>query len=204
MEWFETEVAQLERTVRSNRIPRSPAVFYGSSSIRMWGTVSRDLASDRIVNLGFGGSTLSACIYFFDRLVLPVQPASLVLYAGDNDLGDGCSAAQVVALFEQFQLMLDRCSRQIPFGFLGVKPSPSRFEILDRICQANAQIAERLARRAGPSCFIDTVAPMLQPNGRPRAELFLEDGLHLSPAGYRVWTGLLWPYRKQLLIEPTS
>ncbi len=38
-----------------------------------------------------------ACDYFFDRLVVPVHPRSLLLYAGDNDLGDGRSVEEVLA-----------------------------------------------------------------------------------------------------------
>lgn len=63
--------------------------FYGSSSIRLWATLASDFPGLSVVNLGFGGATLAACVYFFERLVLPCSPASLVLYAGDNDLGDG-------------------------------------------------------------------------------------------------------------------
>ena len=34
---------------------------------------------------------------------------------------------------------------------------------------------------------------------KPRRELFVEDGLHLSPDGYRLWTTLVRPF---LLPEP--
>jgi len=34
---------------------------------------------------------------------------------------------------------------------------------------------------------------MLGPNGKPRKELFIEDGLHLSPAGYEIWKDVIAP-----------
>ena len=47
-------------------------------------------------NQAFGGSTLEACAWFFERLVVPCYPRALVCYAGDNDLGDGRTPDQVL------------------------------------------------------------------------------------------------------------
>lgn len=204
MDWYESEVAQLESAAKAGKIRPSLTVFYGSSSIRMWDTLSHDLASDRVLNRGFGGSTLAACVHFFERLVIPVRPASLVLYAGDNDLGDGRTVDQVVASFEQFQAKVGQSLGSIPFAFLAIKPSPARASILGRIVEANNRIANFIHRRGSGTLFVDTLAAMLTPDGKPDPRFFLDDGLHLSPSGYRLWAELLHPYRKQLLIEPTS
>src|SRR5438067_1786460 len=98
MQWYEDEVRALERS-RALRVDSGPPpVVYGSSSMRLWETLSEDVDS-RVLNLGFGGSTLEACDYFFERLVPPVRPRSLLLYAGDNDLGDGRSVEQILRWF---------------------------------------------------------------------------------------------------------
>jgi hypothetical protein len=47
-----------------------------------------------VLNQAFGGSTLEACDHFFARQVLPVRPRSLLVYAGDNDLGQNSRAPQ--------------------------------------------------------------------------------------------------------------
>jgi lysophospholipase L1-like esterase len=203
MQWYEAEVAQLERAARSAAALECPAVFYGSSSVRMWDTLADDLESDCVLNRAFGGSTLAACVHFFERLIPPVRPCSLILYAGDNDLGDGQSVQQVVTSFDQFLQKVERYLGAIPLCVMAIKPSPARFTILDRIRQANSAFQCRLNSRRG-SLFIDTVAPMLTPAGVPNAEYFLEDGLHLSREGYRLWADLLRPHRKQLLIKPKS
>ena len=91
MNWYESEVRELESALKQERLPEKPAAFYGSSSIRMWPHLAKDLRDCRAVNVGFGGSTLAACVHFFPRLVPPIQPGSVVVYAGDNDLGDGQS-----------------------------------------------------------------------------------------------------------------
>ena len=39
--------------------------------------------------------------------------------------------------------------------------------------------------------FVDVAPPMLGPDGQPRPELFVDDGLHMTPAGYEIWNGLV-------------
>jgi lysophospholipase L1-like esterase len=199
MEWYEADIRELEERVKDINFA-CPAVFYGSSSIRMWDTLAEDLAIPSAVNAGFGGSTLEACVYFFDRLIPPLEPASLVVYAGDNDLGDDKSPEQVLTSFRALTVMVERKLGPIPFGFISIKASPARFGIVDRIRRANALIQAEIENL--PSVYwIDVFAAMLDESGKPRAELFLEDGLHLSRAGYRVWAEQLTPYRNRIVIE---
>ena len=35
---------------------------------------------------------------------------------------------------------------------------------------------------------------MIGKDGKPRPELFVDDGLHLNAAGYKLWTSLVLPY----------
>ncbi|MEJ7609376.1 MAG: SGNH/GDSL hydrolase family protein [Bryobacteraceae bacterium] len=178
-------------------------VFYGSSSIRLWDTIAADLESPGIVNRGFGGSTLEACGHFFERLVAPLRPRSLIVYAGDNDLGDGRSAEQVSGYFQELFTKVDLHLGPIPFGFISIKPSPARFGIIGSIARANAEVRARMASRPN-SYYIDVFEPMLDRHRRPRVDLFLADGLHLSRAGYLIWTEQLLPFRKRLFIEQQS
>lgn len=82
MQWYEAEVRALERARTGGAIGDRPPVFYGSSSIGLWDTLAEDVGPG-ILNPAFGGSTLEACDHFFARLVAPVNPRSLLLYAGD-------------------------------------------------------------------------------------------------------------------------
>jgi lysophospholipase L1-like esterase len=80
---------------------------------------------------------------------------------------------------------------------LSIKPSPSRRHLCEPIRQANALARQELAGRPG-SVFIDLFDAMLGPDGRPRTELYLEDGLHLSLAGYQLWRAILARYQQHL------
>ena len=42
--------------------------------------------------------------------------------------------------------------------------------------------------------YVDLATPMLGDDGRPRPELFISDGLHMTAQGYDVWTGPLMEY----------
>lgn len=195
MQWYEAEVSELVARLAAKRVVR-PAVVYGSSSITLWATIAEDLKDERIVNAGFGGSTLEACAHFFEQIVRPLEPAALLVYAGDNDLGDGRSAEHVLASFRQVVAKVDRYCGPIPFGFLSIKPSPSRSAILDRIRRTNELIRTEIENR--PQGFYVPLFDAMLHDGKPRPELFLDDGLHLGPPGYALWTGLLEPYRSRI------
>jgi lysophospholipase L1-like esterase len=195
MEWYEAEVRELIARLAAEPVP-DPAVLYGSSSIRLWTTMAHDLRSESVVNAGFGGSTLEACAFFFERIVPPVKPAALLVYAGDNDLGDGRSPDQVLESFRRLAAKVNRGCGLIPFGFMSIKPSPARGNILDLIRRANDLVRTEIERY--PHAFYIPLYDAMLRDGKPRPELFLDDGLHLGSAGYKLWTQILEPFRDQI------
>jgi lysophospholipase L1-like esterase len=199
MQWYEAEVRALERDVTGRVNGNRPPVFYGSSSIRLWTTLAEDL-DPHIVNLGFGGSTLEACDHFFERLVPPVKPRSLLVYAGDNDLGDGRPVDHVVNSFRRLATRVEKLLGPIPFGYVSIKPSPARFGIIDRIRLVNDRIRDEISALEG-GYFVDVFPAMLDTTARPRVELFADDGLHLSRAGYELWTRHLAAHRNRICID---
>ena len=158
--------------------------------------MAKDLKNDCAVNAGFGGSTLEACAFFFERIIPPVKPTALMVYAGDNDLGDGRSPAHLLRSFRQLAAQVASDCGSIPFGFMSIKPSPARGSILDLIRRSNELIRTEIER--SPHGFYVPLYDAMLRDGRPRPELFLDDGLHLGPAGYELWTQLLEPYRDQI------
>jgi lysophospholipase L1-like esterase len=190
MIWYEEEVHQLEKRVRSSVEIANRTVFYGSSSIRMWKTLDHDFPEKQVLNIGFGGSTLAACGWFFERLVVPTQPRSIVFYAGDNDLGDGRHAEEVYLFFCALTTKMQQFMPEVPFTFVAIKPSPARWNIIDRIRLANQLIQQKIEAMPGYH-FVDVFTPMLDGRGHPRWELFESDGLHLSHKGYALWQQVL-------------
>jgi lysophospholipase L1-like esterase len=116
----------------------------------------------------------------------------VVLYAGDNDLASGKSPTQVLQDYRDF---VERVRQKLPktrILFLAIKPSLKRWNLVDRIREAN-QLVRAEAERDERQEYVDIFAPMLGEDGKPRPELFVEDGLHLSPQGYQLWVQVLRP-----------
>lgn len=193
MTWYEDEVHKLETTLLTSAPAPNRVAFYGSSSIRLWTTLAQDFPTINTVNLGFGGSTLAACAWFFDRLVVPAKPRSIVFYAGDNDLGDGRHPEEVYLFFCAFSEKMRNYLPGVPLTLLSIKISPARWPIAAQIRSTNKLLAQAIDRIPN-SQVIDTTSPLLDANGRPRRELFEADGLHLSPRGYQLWRETLRPH----------
>jgi lysophospholipase L1-like esterase len=190
MTWYEDEIHQLETKYSLRSIGTHPVVFYGSSSIRLWTTLAVDFPDVNLLNLGFGGSTLAACAWFFERVVVPASPRSILFYAGDNDLGDGRQPEEVYLFFCAFAEKMQQYLPGTSLSFLSIKVSPARWSIASAIKRTNELIAGEISKR--PDCqYIDMTSCLLDSAGEPRREFFEVDGLHLNPVGYRAWQQVL-------------
>jgi lysophospholipase L1-like esterase len=190
MYWYEEEVQRVEKEMA--KLDYSPGmVFYGSSSIRMWDSLYEDFRLYKPVNLGFGGSTLEACVHFFQRILKPYHPQQLVVYAGDNDLGDGKNPDEVFTYFKKLCKLTIAVFKNTPVFYISIKPSIARWEINDQIKETNTLIENAIRNRYHQVKFIDIYSSMINEDGTPRQELYLEDGLHLSPQGYALWKQVL-------------
>jgi lysophospholipase L1-like esterase len=61
--------------------------------------------------------------------------------------------------------------------------------------EANKKIAKFMKKQKN-SKFIDITNAMNDSNGNIRKELFVEDMLHMTPEGYKLWTSVMNPYMK--------
>jgi len=175
--------------------PKGEIVFVGSSTIRRWDTAVYfpDL---KIINRGIDGTELSDAVKYVDRLVLRYEPRLVVVYAGDNDIGSGKISEQVAVDFERLVRAIHAKLPQTRILYIGIKPSLLRWMQIDRMRLAN-QVIRSLCERDDRLAFLDFDNLMLGWDEKPRKELFVEDGLHLSPIGYQLWTAVLRHYLTQ-------
>ncbi|KAF1711154.1 hypothetical protein CSC70_04320 [Pseudoxanthomonas kalamensis DSM 18571] len=166
--------------------PRGGILFVGSSSIRMWKSLAQDFPGLAVVNRGFGGSEIRDSTWYADRIVVPYAPRQIVLYAGDNDINSGRSPEQLLADFRAFVTRVRRDLPDVAIAYISCKPSLARAEQLATQRQANALIAAEIAGMRN-AAFVDVFTPMLDAQGQPRPELFIEDGLHMNATGYALW-----------------
>ena len=193
MQWYENEVQRLEKEKESQKY-EPKMIFYGSSSIRLWETLDHDFAAYQPGNLGFGGSTLAACVWFFDRLFASYRPESIIVYAGDNDLGDGRHPEEVFIFFRQLVASTRQRFGNIPLAFISIKPSISRWNIVDSIRYTNKIIEEEIKKEGNNLHFINVYNKMTDNAGYPKREFLDPDGLHINEKGYALWKEILLPY----------
>jgi lysophospholipase L1-like esterase len=145
-----------------------------------------------VVQRGFGGSEISDVVHYAPRIVLPYKPRLIVFYAGDNDLNAGESPESVLRDFQAFADLVWRSLPETRIAFVSIKPSGSRWALVDKMRAANEMIR---AYAAGDSrlSYVDVFTPMLGADGKPREELFVADRLHLNDQGYALWRQILLP-----------
>lgn len=186
MYWYDSEINRLTH-IKSSLKYEPKTYFYGSSSFTQWHSLYEDFKDRQPINLGFGGSTLAACTWFFDRVFSGHHPESILIYAGDNDLGDNRHPEEVFIFFQQLVAQIRAKYGDIPLTFLSIKPSLSRWHIIDRIKFTNKIIEDEIYRLGGNLHYINIYEKMIAANGFPKREYFELDGLHLSRKGYKVW-----------------
>jgi lysophospholipase L1-like esterase len=167
-----------------------PYLFVGSSSIRFWRSLETDMAPYPVINRGFGGSRISDVDFYFDRVVTPYRPRAFFFYAGENDLWAGEGADAVVADFQRFLDLKTEKLGDTPVYFISLKPSKLRFSQLALQAEVNSRI-KALGDQRSDLRYVDVVPPMLD-QGAPK-DIFIGDGLHMTPDGYGLWTGVVRP-----------
>jgi lysophospholipase L1-like esterase len=191
---WEKDIAAFEKQDRDNPPPKNAVVFVGSSSIRMW-NLPRSFPDTEVINRGFGGSQLADAAHFAPRIVVKYEPRLVVLYAGDNDIAAGKGPERVAADFRDFVGAVRKGLPKARILFLSIKPSPRRWALREKAAKANALIEEQCKQDEG-LLYLDVATPLLGKDGRPRPELFREDGLHLNARGYELWAAVLRPHLK--------
>jgi lysophospholipase L1-like esterase len=189
---WEPDIAQFEAQDRASPPRPGSIVFVGSSSIKMWTTLDRDFPGVPVLNRGFGGSEAGDVAQFAERIVVPYKPPVVVFYAGDNDLAAGKTPAQVLTAFQSFVATMHRDLPATRIVFVSIKPSIARWSIVDKMRAAN-QLVRNYVRTDDRLSYVDVFTPMLDASGQPRRELYIEDGLHMTPAGYAIWRDLIGP-----------
>jgi len=189
---FEPEILAFETSDRASPVAPAGILFVGSSSIRFWRSLATDFPGLPVLNRGFGGSTMPEVNHYISRIVLPYRPREIVLYAGDNDLAAGRTPAQVAADYRDFVRTVRAALPTTRIVYLSVKPSPSRWALADKMRETN-RLVRAITATDSLQSFVDVFTPMLGADGRPRAELFIGDSLHMTPRGYAVWRETVAP-----------
>jgi lysophospholipase L1-like esterase len=80
----------------------------------------------------------------------------------------------------------------VPIAFSSLTPGPGRREEFDPRKETNGVIKNYIASQPG-LLFIDLWDAMLTPDGKPRQDLWVADGVHPNHAGYLLRVKIMRP-----------
>ncbi len=189
---WETEIVSLEKLDATQSHRSGEILLIGSSSIRLWKNIDVDMAPYPVIRRGYGGAKYSDLAVFCERLVHPHHYRALVVFVANDISGDpdDHTPEQVERWIRHIIDVSQRHQPEAPVLLIEVTPTNKRLEHWPRIRELNARIRE-IALSTPMVFFVNTAEHFLDPAGKPRAEYFVEDKLHLNDAGYGVWSDLI-------------
>lgn len=194
---FWQDIQDFKKADQENTPPKDAILLIGSSSFTKWTDVARYFPDKTIINRGFGGSRLTDLNFYAGDLLNPYQPKQIIIYCGENDFADNprLKAKEVVKRFKTFYRKIREKFPNTEVDYISIKYSPSRENLWPQMKKANKKIACFMKKEPNAE-FIDITKVMQDSNGNVRKDIFLEDRLHLTPEGYKLWTSVMNPYMK--------
>lgn len=191
------EIQNFKKLDQESNPPKNAVLLIGSSSFTKWQDVSDYFPGKVIINRGFGGSRLTDLIYYSEDLLNPYQPKQIIIYCGENDFADNAKLKSdvVVDRFKTFYRKIREKFPNIQVDFISIKYSPSREKLWPQMKEANKKIA-KFMRKEKNADLIDITKVMNDKEGNVRTDLFVDDKLHMTPEGYRLWMTVMKPYMK--------
>ena len=199
--WAYPEIEAFERQDTIVDYPNDAILFIGSSSIRLWKTLTREMHPYPIIQRGYGGAHFRDMVFFTDRVLSDHQLSMVVCFVANDISGskDDGTPKEVFRLFKYFIKQLRAKYPKIPIMQIAITPTQSRWEYWTKISSVN-NLIKTYCEANDNLYFIDTVDEFLNENQQPRSELFISDQLHLNKKGYEVWSKIIRSEIKKLKI----
>ena len=145
---------------------------------------------------------MSDAIYFFDRVVVPLQPSLILLYEGDNDLTNGKkSPEQILEDFKTFMTLVDKKLPSARVAVYSLRPSIARETTMPQQRLVNEFFKKYCQEHQKKAYYIDMYESLLTTTGAPNGDYLAADKLHLNEKGYAVWTRFTREFLERNLSE---
>jgi len=190
---FQAEIDSLKKLNIETGTDKKIILFTGSSSIKRWEDIQEYFPEYTIINTGFGGSHMSDLLFYLNEIVLQYRPHQVFIYEGDNDVAHGTRPGKILGNTEK---VIERIHHSLPgitIVLLSPKPSPARWDLKKEYDKVNIRL-RKLASNQDQILFIDVWSLMLDSDGQPIEELYVEDGIHMTKEGYDLWAGEISKY----------
>jgi lysophospholipase L1-like esterase len=200
---YEADIKKFDSLNLVEKHSDSALLFLGSSYIRYWTNIRKDLDYPDIIHRGFGGSNLRDVAYYVKRIVYPHSPKAIFMYLG-NDIVDSEKDKSPDQVFELFKYTVEVIRQKFPttpITWLQISPSEKRWGVWDKVQIAN-KLIEDYCNRNSNLYTINFSKSFLGEDGLPIKKLFREDKLHYNEAGYEFWGDAIKAEVKKIIQVP--
>jgi lysophospholipase L1-like esterase len=174
----------------------SRIIFFGDSITYQW-KLEASFPGEPYLNRGIGAQTTTQLLVRFRQDVIDLQPMSVVILAGTNDLGDTSAAPESILDIERnlqtmAELAVAHQVRPVFESLLPVNNFTSNLSISATRSPQNLLIINKWLQSFCEQhgyAYVDYYSAMVAPNGMMRRELS-GDGLHPNAAGYQIMTSI--------------
>ncbi len=157
-------------------------VLVGSSIFQQWSNAAEVFPGHEVVNRAIGGTTTGLGLVLLPSDLEEARPDALCVYCGSNDLNAGVGEEEIVGNSLQLRQIVRAYREDVPLAFFAIIKAPQKLEKWDLIERINVRV--RLGLLEGDR-YVETNGVFFAA-GRVRAELFVEDQLHLTDAAYEL------------------
>jgi len=183
-------------TFERETLPRcADVVLVGSSSIKRW-DIKAAFPDHVAINRGLEAAEVADVRSLLPRLVQGVRSKAVLLYIGENDVARGRNpqsvSSETLSLIRDLHRALPRTS----IYYLSIKPTPHRWRAWPRSQLVNAIVRANAGR--GAFDYIEIGQKMAPTHAPPDAMLFRADGIHMTDAGYAIWSSAIAPIMNRL------
>ncbi len=192
---FYDEIQNFKKQDSIHFPPKNAVLFVGSSSFRKWKDVQSYFPDVTVINRGFGGSELTDAIRYANDIIIPYHPRQIVIYSGENDMAYSDTNTPKIIL-ERFKNLFNIIRLALPnvsIVYISIKPDGARERLMPEEEKANNLIKQFLQTKKN-TVFVDVFHKMLDENGKPMKDIFLDDNLHMNAKGYHIWQKAIAPY----------
>ena len=196
---YETDIKKFDSLNLVEKHSDSALLFLGSSYIRFWTNIRKDLDYPDIIHRGFGGSNLRDVAYYVERIVYPHNPKAIYMYVG-NDIVDSDKDKSPDQVFELFKYTVEVIRRKFPttpITWLFISPSEKRWGVWDKVQAANKLIDE-YCKNSNNLYTINFSDSFIGADGLPIKKLYRDDKLHYNEDGYVIWGNAIKEQVKQI------
>ena len=145
---WEVDIAKLENLDNYEKYSNDALLFIGSSSIRRWISIKKDMAPYETIKRGYGGAHYSDIIHFSKRLVKNHKPKAILIFVANDIKGNNKNDLysknlsdrtpyEVKRLFKFTISQIRSIHKEIPIIAIETTPTPSRWSAWKKISKAN-------------------------------------------------------------------